>query len=65
MTFRTVGVLPATATPWHIREGGGHVYFVNEDPDVGAFALVDGVFARAVDAIEEPEAPLIMPKVDA
>lgn len=64
-TFRTVGVLPIAEGRWHIRQGGGHTYFVNEDPDVDHFALVDGSFVRAVDGIEQGEAPLIQPRVPA
>lgn len=65
MTFRTVGFLPVTATRWFIREGGGHVWFVNEDHDIPAMALVDGVLVVAVDAATDVDVPLIQPKVDA
>lgn len=65
MTFKTVGVLPVSSGRWHIREGGGHVWFVNEDPDIGAYALVNGIVVSVVDWAEEPSAPLIVPKVDA
>lgn len=65
MTFRTVGVLPVTDTRWHIREGGGHVWFVNENPEVTPYCLQNGVMVAVVDVAEDTEAPLIMPKVDA
>lgn len=63
MTFETVGQLPVAAGQWHIRLGGGHVWFVNEDRTAGVFALVDNVLVPVVDTTEQPDAPLIMPKV--
>lgn len=63
MTFRTVGILPVTDSRWHIREGGGHIWFVNENPAVQPYCLQHGVVVQVVDAGVEPEAPLIQPKV--
>lgn len=65
MTFKTVGILPAAAGRWHVREGGGHLWFVSEDPSVKPYALYQGVITPVVDAAVDPEAPLIMPKVGA
>lgn len=65
MTFETIGYLPAARGQWHVREGGGHIWFVNEDPDVGPYALLNGVMTPIVDATEVPDAPLVMPKVEA
>ena len=65
MTFRTVGLLPVSSGRWHVREGGGHVWFVNEDPTVQPYCLQHGVFTAVVDAGADTEAPLIMPKVEA
>lgn len=65
MTFRTVGVLPVTGGRWHVREGGGHIWFVNEDTDVQPYCLQNGVMVAVVDVADDMEAPLIMPKVDA
>jgi len=65
MTFRTVGLLPVSSGRWHIREGGGHVWFVNENPDVQPYCLQNGVMVAVVDVAENVDAPLIQPKVDA
>jgi hypothetical protein len=65
MTFITVGTLPAALGIWHVRRGGGRLWFVNEDPTVAPYAIVEDEIVSVVDAIEEPFAPLIMPKVGA
>jgi hypothetical protein len=65
MTFRTVGVLPIANGRWHVREGGGHIWFVNENPEVCPYCLQNGVFVAVVDAGVEPQAPLIQPRVPA
>lgn len=65
MTFETVGYLPVARGQWHVRRGGGHVWFVNEDPDVGPWVLLNGVMTPVVDASVDATAPLIMPKVEA
>ena len=59
MQFRTVGALPVAKGQWFIREGGGHLWFVNEDPAVAPMALVDGQMRVIVDAAENPDAPLV------
>jgi len=64
-TFKTVGLLPASNGRWHVREGGGHVWFVNENPAVQPYCLQNGVFAAVVDGWIDPTAPLIMPKANA
>lgn len=65
MTFRTIGVLPAAAGRWFIREGGGHIWFVSEDAAVAPMVLSDGELRQVVDYATDATAPLIMPKVDA
>jgi hypothetical protein len=65
MTFETVGYLPAARGQWHVRMGGGHVWFVNEDTDVAPQVLLNGEVRPVVDASEDATAPLIMPKVEA
>lgn len=56
-------MLPAADGQWHVRAGGGHVWFVNEDPSVGPWVLADGELRPVVDAATDHSAPLIMPKV--
>lgn len=65
MVFKTVGLLPVSAGRWHVREGGGHLWFVSEDPNVAPMVFYNGVMTPVVDAKDDAEAPLIMPKVDA
>lgn len=65
MSFVTVGLLPAAAGRWHVREGGGHLWFVNEDPTVSPYVYYNGAMTKVVDASKDAEAPLIMPKVTA
>lgn len=61
MAFETVGVLPA-GKAWYVRTGGGHVWFVNEDPAIAPMALVEGRLVYLVDAAQDQDAPLIQPK---
>lgn len=65
MTFSTVGMLPKSEGRWHVREGGGHLWFVPEDVNAKPYVLYNGLLTPVVDAGEDPTAPLIMPKVDA
>ena len=65
MSFNTIGLLPVSGGQWHVREGGGHLWFVSEDPAVGPYVIYNGVLTPVVDAADEPTAPLIMPKLDA
>jgi len=55
-------MLPAAGGQWHVRTGGGHVWFVNEDPAVEPWVLADGELRPLVDAVQEPSVPMIMPK---
>lgn len=65
MTFTTVGKLPVSRGVWHVRRGGGRLWFVNEDPSVSPYAIVEDDVVPVVDALANPDAPLIMPKVTA
>lgn len=65
MRFTTVGVLPEARGRWHVREGGGRIWFVNEAPETEPLVLLDGALVRVVDAAIEPDAPLVQPLVDA
>lgn len=60
--FETIGYLPAAKGRWHVRKGGGYLWFVNEDPDVKPQCIVDDVVTPIVDAATDPDAPLIVPK---
>lgn len=62
MTFETIGYLPAALGKWHVRSGGGHVWFVNEDADVEPYVLLNGVMTPVVDAQVDTTAPLVIPK---
>jgi len=65
MTFKTIGILPNARGRWHVRTGGGHVVFVNEDPDVTPYALLDAGLTPIIDWATDPTAPLLVPKVGA
>ena len=62
MHLETVGYLPVARGQWHVRMGGGHLWFVNEDPDVSPMVFLNGEMTPVVDWVESPTAPLIMPK---
>lgn len=61
--FTYHGVLPISSTPWHIKAGGGYIWFISED--AGPYVLMDGEIVRVVDAAAEPDAPMILPKAGA
>jgi hypothetical protein len=63
MVFETIGYLPTARGRWHVRTGGGHVWFVNEDHAVEPYVLLNGVMTPVVDAHVDTTAPLVVPKV--
>lgn len=58
--FTYVGALPASDKPWHLKTGGGYVWFVNEDHP--PMYLADDGLHVVVRAEEYPDAPMILPR---
>ncbi len=63
MTFETVGMLPKSEGRWNVRLGGGHIVFVNEDPNVEPLILVrgEGQVRKVVDYATTPGVELLQP----
>jgi len=60
MSFIYVGALPVSDAPWHLKTGGGYVWFVNENHP--PMYLVDNQLVPVVRSDEHPDAPLILPR---
>ena len=57
--FQTVGELPPSENPWHVRLAMGRVWFVNQDHL--PMCLIDGELCVIVKAEENPDVPLVTP----